>query len=157
MKLAEFVATVQSRRQKWDALMEEVSEQRMTLPVLPGGWTVKDVIAHISWYENEMVDLIQTKALRGSELWLLPTDERNQSIYVMNRSRPLEEVLQESHRIFSQLEGLIETLEEADLIDASRYADMPPDWPPLEVLAGNTYEHYDEHIADVRNWLSQLE
>lgn len=141
----------------WDALLDEVGEQQMTLQVLPGGWSVKDLIAHISWYENEMVDLIRTKTLRGSELWLLPTDERNQSIYAMNRSRSLEEVLRESHQIFARLEGLIESLEEADLVDASRYADMPPDWPPLEVLAENTYEHYDDHISDIRNWLDRLE
>jgi hypothetical protein len=151
----EYLEAVRDRREAWLALLAEVGERRMTLPELPGGWSVKDVIAHISWYESEMVELLRIKALHGSELWDLPTDERNIPIYEMNRTRSLEQVSNESDQVHAQLVALIESLGDMDLTDASRYADMPPDWTPLEVLAGNTYEHYDDHIVDIRSWLDR--
>jgi hypothetical protein len=30
---------------------------------------------------------------------------------------------------------------------------MPPDWHPWTIIADNTYEHYQHHIADVEHWL----
>jgi hypothetical protein len=157
MNVVEYLEAVRSRRQEWQALLAQVGEQRMMLPELSGGWTVKDVIAHITWYEKETVRLLRTRALRGSDLWELPTDERNIPIYEMNRERSLADVLNESDRVHSELVSLIEPLEEADLTDASRYAEMPPDWIPLAVFAGNTHEHYDDHIADIKDWLHQIE
>jgi hypothetical protein len=32
---------------------------------------------------------------------------------------------------------------------------MPEDWEPWQVIAGNTYEHYQEHIPDIRDWLAE--
>jgi len=36
---------------------KEVGKPRMTELGLPGGWSVKDVIAHITWYERKMVGM----------------------------------------------------------------------------------------------------
>jgi hypothetical protein len=34
------------------------------------------------------------------------------------------------------------------LHDPGRFTDMPPDWLPWDLLAQNTYEHYQDHLLD---------
>jgi uncharacterized protein (TIGR03083 family) len=146
---------IRKAREEWQSLIAEVGKSRMTEPGLPGGWSVKDVIAHITWYEREMIGMLKAKALEGSELWQLPQDERNVLIYEENRDRPLEEVLSEAEQIYNQLFEAIASLSEDDLSDPSHFRDMPSEWTPWDVIAGNTYEHYHQHIPDIREWLHE--
>ena len=91
-----------------------------------------------------------------SELWELPTDERNLPIYERNKDRPLDEVLAESSQLFERLWALVSELLDEDLVDSSRFNQMPEDGEPWKVIASNTYEHYQQHILDIRAWLSEL-
>lgn len=148
-----FVNNVQEAREEWRSLLAEVDKSRMTEPGLPGGWSVKDVIAHITWYEREMIGMLKTMALEGSELWHLPQDERNVPIYEENRDRPLEEVLSEAEQVYDQLFEAIASLSEDELSDPSHFRGMPNEWAPWDVMAGNTYKHYHQHIPDIHSWL----
>ena len=114
---------------------------------------MKDMIAHITWFEKEMVDLITAHALLGSELWNLPTDERNAAIYELVRHQTLEQVLEESAQVHQQLVEVLPTLSDQDLTDPSGFPNMPPDWQPGMLIAQNTYEHYEDHMQDVQRWL----
>ncbi len=142
-------------RAEWERVLAEVGEDLMLEPGLPGGWSVKDVIAHVNWYEREMVSLLEQRELAGSELWELPTNERNVLIYEGSKDQPLEEVLTESGQLFEQLWALVSELAEEDLVDSSRFNQMPEDWEPWKVIASNTYEHYQQHIPDIRAWLAE--
>jgi hypothetical protein len=153
-KLA-FMKKIQEAHDEWLSLMAEICKPRMNDPGLPGGWSVKDVIAHITWYEREMVGLLEAMALEGSDLWQLPQDERNVPIYEENRYRPLEEVLSEAEQVHEQLFEALASLPEAALSDASHFREMPSEWSPWEVIASNTYEHYHQHIPDIREWLQE--
>ena len=62
-----------------------------------GKWSVKDLVAHITWSESEMVGVLAGRALVGSDLWSLTNDERNEIVYQQNRDRPLDEVLAVFH------------------------------------------------------------
>jgi len=128
----------------------------MLEPGLPGGWSVKDAIAHVNWYEREMVRLLEKPTLTRSELWELPTDERNLPIYERNKDRPLDEVLAESSQLFERLWALVSELLDEDLVDSSRFNQMLEEGEPWKVIASNTYEHYQQHIPDIRAWLSEL-
>jgi hypothetical protein len=155
MSKAEYLDDIRHAREEWDALLVEVGTARMTEPGAAGTWSVKDIVAHITWGEREMVEVLRARALIGSELWDLRQDERNAVVYAENRDRPLDEVLAESRQVAAELYEAIAALDEQDLIDASRFRDMPADWVPWEVLAGNTYEHYHDHTRDVRAWLAK--
>jgi hypothetical protein len=125
----------------------------MEEPGVDGDWTVKDVIAHITWHEKEMLELLRSRRLAGSQLWTLPLHERNNAIFEENRHRLLDDVLQESRQVYPQLLSEIEHLEDADLTDPTRIADMPPDWKLYDLLTDNTYDHYNDHSTDLRAWL----
>jgi hypothetical protein len=47
-----FINKVQEAHEEWQSLIAEVDKSRMTESGLPGAWSVKDVIAHITWYER---------------------------------------------------------------------------------------------------------
>lgn len=142
-------------RAEYERLLAEVDEEQMLEPGLPGGWSVKDVIAHVNWYEQEMVVLLETRVFAGSELWELPADERNIPIHEQNKDLPLGEVLLESNRVFERLWELVSQLTDEDLMQASHFDEMPGDWEPWQVIASNTYEHYQEHNLDIRAWLAE--
>ena len=153
MNKAAFLETLQTGRAQWEALLAEIDEARMTEPRVEGEWSVKDIIAHVAWYEREMVGILQARALVGSSLWVLPNAERNAAIFDQNRDRSLPDVLTEAQRAYAELLQAAQGLAEDDLIDPSRYRDMPADWVPWKVLADNTYEHYCAHIPAIRTWL----
>ena len=142
-------------RAEYERVLAEIGEERMLEPGLPGGWSVKDVIAHVNWYEQEMVVLLETRELAGSDLWGLPADERNIPIHEQNKDLVLDEVLAKSNQVFERLWELISQLEDDDLMEASNFDQMPEDWEPWQVIASNTYEHYQEHVPDICAWLAK--
>ena len=148
-----FIKKVQKAHEEWQSLLAEVDKSRMTEPGLPGGWSVKDVIAHITWYEREMIGMLKAMALEGSDLWQFPQDERNVPIYEENKDRPLEEILSEAEQVYDQLFEAISSLSDDELVDPSHFRYMPDEWIPWDVMAGNTYKHYYQHIPDIREWL----
>ena len=153
MSKAAFLEALQTGRAQWEALLAEVDEARMIQPGVEGKWSIKDIIAHIAWYEREMVGILQARALDGSSLWVLPNAERNAAIFDQNCGRSLQEVLTEARRVYAELLEATQRLTDDDLIDPSRYRHMPADWVPWKVFADNSYEHYLAHIPAIRVWL----
>ena len=138
---------------RWTAALARVPEERMEEPGVAGEWSVKDIIAHITWFEKQMIQLVETHAFVGSELWLMPGDERNAAIYDENRDRSLEDVRSESAEVHPELLARLGTLEDGELLDPSRFPPMPAELTPLIIIEGNTFNHYDEHAKGLLRWL----
>ena len=149
---ATLLNNVRSERARLDALLAAFTDEQMARPGAGGDWSVKDVIAHIAWHEREIVRMLRERSLEDgvvSELWGLPTHERNQAIYDSNRDRSLQEVLAESRQVQAELGELLAGLSESDLTDPGRYKDMPAEWQPWKLIAENTYEHYHDHAQAI--------
>ena len=155
MDKAKVLDALRTERAKWDSVLEQVGEERMMQTGVEGDWTVKDIIAHVTWYEREMVQVFRNRALIGSDLWNLPTHERNAAIFEQEHERPLAEVLAESRQAYRELIQAIESLSDEDLNDPQRFAEMPDEWVPWQVLASNSWEHYPDHVATIRAWLER--
>jgi uncharacterized protein (TIGR03083 family) len=154
MTQAKFLETLKAARSEWEALLARVPKDRMSEPGADG-WSVKDILAHVAWYEREMLAVARARALAGSDLWNKSLEERNAAIYEENRHRPLAEVLAEAEAMYRQLAPELEALTDEDLMDARRFREMPAEWLPWQVLASNTYEHYQEHIPQIQAWLEE--
>ena len=153
--ISQVISTIQNAWISWISLIKQFDNDQLTLPDIAGDWSVKDIIAHITWHEKEMVGMITAHALVGSDLWNLPTDERNVAIYELVKDQPLEQVLAESEQVHQQLMDALPSLSDAVLTDPSTFPNMPPDWQPWMIIAQNTYEHYEDHIRDVEKWLEE--
>jgi len=155
MDKATFLETLRTKRGEWETLLAEVDEERVTEPGPAGEWSLKDIIAHVTWGEREMVGVLEARALVGSDLWNVSTDERNAAVYEQNRDRSLPDVLTEAQEVHTRLLAALETVSDEDLNDPRRYKDMLDDWVPWKLIAGNSYGHYDEHSPSIRAWLEQ--
>lgn len=147
------VDTLRSERHAWNKLIDDVGKARMQYPGVVGGWSVKDLIAHITWAERETILILNDRMREGSDLWYVDQHERNEAVYQQNRDRPLQEILAEAHDVFEELIAVIENLKDDAIHDASYFQDMPAEWVPWQVIAANTYFHYRAHAPELRVWL----
>lgn len=150
MNRDEFLTEVRTARQEFDDALSVLDERQLSRPGGWGPWTLLDLLAHVTWHEREMIGVLRSRRFSGSPWWELPLDERNRKIYEANRNRPAADVLAEARAVFSELYALLEGLSERDLNDPARFAELPPDWLPWQVIASNTFDHYAEHVADLR-------
>jgi uncharacterized protein (TIGR03083 family) len=149
---SDLLAEIRAARADWDALIASVPREGLTEPGLPGGWTIKDVLAHIAWGEREAVGLVRARALVGSDLWRLSDDECNAIVYEQNSGRPLDEVLAESSRVHADYVAALESLTDEELNDPAHFNGMPATWRPWRTV--HDPHHYPQHAADIRAWLS---
>ena len=89
MEKATLLKTLTETRAAWEALLAQIDEERMFQPGAAGNWSVKDVIAHVTWGESEIAPVLRTHVLAGSDLWNLSDDERNEITYQQNKDRTL--------------------------------------------------------------------
>ena len=99
---------------QWEALLSDIGEDHMTQPDVAGGWSIKDIVAHLTGWRRRTVARLQA-ALRHEPTpptpWpaqLQTDDEINAWIYAANRDRSLADVLRDSREVFQQL---VETLD----------------------------------------------
>lgn len=151
----ELIRSVRENWQRWEMLLDQVSDEQLVRPGMCGEWSIKDIIAHITWHVREMLGLLQSRVLAGSEMWMWPLDLRNQAIFEQHRDLPLEQVRAEATEAHRTLLEELEKLSEEDLHDPARFADMPADWRPWIILAENTYAHYHEHYMSLKEHLEK--
>jgi hypothetical protein len=147
-----FLQRMTHSRTELDSALASLTPTQCLQPGASGEMSVKDMLAHITWHEAQMIGVIEQMALAGSPWWGLPTDERNAHIYAANRDRSWEDVLAEAQQVYPSVYAALQALPEAAFADATLYREMPPDWEPWQVYAGNTFEHYEHHLADLRAW-----
>ena len=156
MDKTQLLATLRTEREQWESLLAQIGEERMVQPGVAGEWSVKDIIIHVMWYERETVGVLQQHAFIGSPLWYVPLEERNTAMVAEKHDRTLQEVRSEAQQVFEQLIQAIQALPEADLNDASSFPDIPPNWLPWQVIVGNSYEHYHQHIPSLQACIKRV-
>jgi len=149
---AEFLELIRQSRAELDEVINQLDPKSMITPGVAGDWSVKDILAHITWHDREMLNLVRAHALVGSDLWNLPLDQRNDAIYQENRNKDIKNVLAEAKGFCEAMMKEMQTLSDEDLQDPGRFSDMPSDWQPWDLIAQNTCEHYEDHLADLRAW-----
>jgi hypothetical protein len=156
------VGILQDERAEWNALLAQVGLERMEELGVVGDWSVKELVAHLTWYERAIVEngarVLQGEAFvrpadRG-EMVGLNMDERNALVAEKARVRSTTDVLAEADSVYQQLLAMIAAVPDRILNDASVLG-LPDDIPPWMRVANNSYSHYREHAADLRAWLQR--
>lgn len=152
---AEFIERTKRAWAEWDSLLDLIMPEADGVTASLEDWSIKDLIAHLTWYEREMVDMLKRRDFSGSDWWNLSSDERNMKIRSVNQDTTLEEVQREAQKTRHELLSLLESLSDEDLVNPESFPGMPLDWTPMQVIDHNVSEHYSEHAAQLRDWLSQ--
>lgn len=155
MDKTQLMNRIQHSYDEWKTWLLHLDEEQMLQPGMSGDWCAKDIIAHITWHEREMVNLLRAREFGGSELWQLSTDERNAAIYELCKDRNLNEVRAEAALVHMELLHQLVDLPEEALQDPAHFPGMPLDWRPWQLIAENTYEHYEDHCPQVKAWLER--
>lgn len=112
-------------RAAFDAALSILSRERLVAPGAAGVWSAKDIVAHVTWAEREMIGVLQRRELAGSDLWRLSQDERNAAVYAENRGRPLNDVLDDARGVFQSLRAEIARLSDEQINDPQWIARLP--------------------------------
>jgi hypothetical protein len=146
----------------WDELGKVVGPLGADGLLITGsdGWTVKDHLAHIAAWEQSVSALFDGRD-RPSAMGLPEplreerVDALNNAIRKLHQEESAERVIRYFHETHAQLMRALGKLSDADLEKPySHYQPTDPDEnrPAVAWVAGNTYEHYAEHIG----WINQM-
>ena len=107
-----------------------------------GGWTRKQMLAHIAAWHDLAHDRLGKLITTGKSTPLTESDDAiNARVARQATGRSAGEVLKEMEMTFNRLRRQL-----ARLTDEQLEADEG--WA-VYVIAANTYEHYDEHRGDI--------
>ncbi len=161
LTITQLLEVMHGARSNWDALLAEAGEARLAEPGVEGHWSLKDIIAHITYYETETADWLRAIERGESppqfEYTGLEQDERNARIYERNRAKSLVNVLQESSASFQHSLDVVQGLRDEDLYDPEFTRKYGVDWTLFDLIEGDTFEHYQDHTASVRAWLDPVD
>ena len=125
--------------------------------VIPG-WSIKDMLAHIASWHHRLLAWLDA-AVRNQEPTISGPDNveemnaLNAQFYQENKSRPLDEVLADFLITHQQIMDIVQAMPEEDLMSTHRFA-WSQGKPLWHFIAGDTFEHYQEHLAQIQEWLA---
>ena len=152
MNKAELLKQMRAGRQRLDATLAQVDDNRWLAPELSGGWSLKDLLAHLGWWEGWIAGIYAT-LLRGEAPYAHHLDPKtvdvlNAQALAKYHDQPLAEVRRHEERAYRNLLSVVQNAPEEDLFDPRRFAWLQGQ-PLAEWIINNSYGHYDEHLADV--------
>ena len=138
---AELLDRIRTAHARLEQALARLSPEQMEAEGTVGEWSAKATLGHITWWEQ-----VPLHALRGEpdedilpdEAW--STDRANAVLFARNHTRPLGDVLAAFRSSYAEL------VQELGAMPATRLDEASPYGGSLtELIAGNTYAHYDEH------------
>ena len=152
---AELLGNMQAGYNTFEALLAGLNEAQMTTPGVNGEWSVKDNLAHLTAWHLRQLDLLQG-VRQGKEPGIRlvqdsSVDEINERFYQENKDRSLAEVLAAFRSSYQDVLADVQAMTDEELNKPISWLDDRPIWL---WVAGNTYDHYEEHGGFIRNWLA---
>src|SRR5579859_383742 len=155
----QFLTEVRKEEAAWEALLAEIGPAHMTQPEVAGGWSIKDIVAHLTGWRRRSVRRFQAHLNHEPDFsppWppeLREDDEINAWIYEANRNRSLADVLSDSREVFQQLVETLDAFSEDELQDLRRILGLEED----QVSGSMFFAHFhQEHESDMRAWLDKV-
>ena len=155
MNQQELIKALEDSRERFLDVVEGLPDEGWAKAGVIGEWSVKDILAHLSRCEAELIRLLY-QAERG----LVPTtmhtsaisvDEQNEKWYRESKDRPLERILTDFEGVREQTIRRVQTIADADLTDPKRYPWLKGK-PLADWIASDSIEHEAEHAAQIRQW-----
>ena len=160
----DLLALIASAHQRLEASLRTLTDDQINAPLLEGDWSVRDALAHLSFWEQRALYALQHEPvdgkaavpeeiadLTGSADW---TDAANARVYERNRGRDLSDIRAEFERSYADVLQVIGELSDDDVFSSTKLSRQIGQ-PVLDLIAGNTYEHYDEHTDAIERAFPQ--
>ena len=150
----ELMQSITTTRAALDAAIAAVPPEAREGP-LPSGLSVKDILAHVTFWERYLVDRIES-TVAGHPVAAPPyavdatIDEINARVLAEHRSQSWDVVAYEYDAVHRRALAVLAALSDADLFDPARRAD--DDATVLEHAYAETVEHFADHAAEIAAW-----
>ena len=160
MDKATLLDKVRSGYAALEAQFIPLDEAQMTTTNADGEWSIKDILAHLAAWHFRLLGWVNA-ILRNEQPTLGDAVETNEQLdklnarfYEENKARPLNEILSDLRGSHLQVMESLQAMADEDLTDPQRFAwmDGNPFW---NLVAGNTYDHYLEHIGSIQERIAQ--
>jgi hypothetical protein len=152
---------IQKTRAPLDALLLQMTEEQMLQPGVEGSSSVKDLLAHITAWEQYSIRRLQAASRDGiAEVYVVEqgepddTDAVNALIFARNTRLPLHQVLSDFQSSLHGVLQAVDALSEKDLFDPQGLAQVFGH-PVERIIGSDTFYHYPEHIESIRMWLEK--
>ncbi|MCG3209669.1 MAG: hypothetical protein FOGNACKC_03296 [Anaerolineae bacterium] len=165
MNKIEFLAELHQSFDQLERAIRPLKPAQLLQPSVYDGLSVKDVLAHITAWERLSIGWVEAARRGEPVVRFAPGFEQsseddddtmhrlNEHLVHLYRERPLAEVLADFTAAHQEMAALVETMSEAELTAPGRF-DWWPDGGVWQVLASNSFEHYQEHLELIQNWLA---
>lgn len=156
----DLLAEIRQEQAAWRDLLAEIGEDRMEEPGSMGGWTFKDLTAHLLFWNDRTLARIEAgpggdapppwPESIGHEDEIEDWDEVNAWIHEQSRDRTLRDVLDDKDRQYERLADLIAALSDEALMTPGHF-----DWMGGRALVeAEFFGHlHEEHLPSIRAWL----
>lgn len=152
---SELLALMRQSHQEFYNVMSRIPDERMDEIALYDNWTIKDLIAHIGAWQQSLAGRIT--ALRTNQppeaVGEKDIDKTNAIFLERYRKTPLAEVRAMEAASFAALEEQVRAASEEEIFEPHHFAAYK--YALLAPIAGDTYDHYPDHLKDVRAWMQQ--
>lgn len=155
MNKEEILEALEDQRENFLDVIDGLSEQATLEQGVVGDWSVKDLIAHLSLWEAELVKMLwqvqQSQRPTSAHFGQIPVDELNETWHKEFLNRPLDRILADFHAVRRQTARRVDAFSTKDLNDPARFPWLKgrPLW---EWVASDSFEHEAEHAAQIREW-----
>ena len=141
---ADLLRSLTEERSRFFAVVAQIPEERLTIPVADE-WSVKDIVGHISTYENEAAERLERVA-RGQESTVdrggLTGDAFNEREVATRRDWDWNTVATESDETGERLFNALAALSEAQITGGDQ---------PVSTWLPKYIRHYGSHLAAVES------
>ncbi len=150
---------IQRERTALDETLTLLSDRHQTKSgVTRGGWSVKDVLAHLVEWQRMNLDWYSA-GLRGEKppmpapgfTWR-EIPRLNAMIKRKHERRSLAAVRRDYNTYHHRIVALIKTLSDKDLVTIGRFAWTGPSWTLSDFFRANTVAHYLWARTRIRRW-----
>jgi hypothetical protein len=136
----------------WAALKESyagLSDTQLTEPGVMGNWSVKDILAHVTTWEEALkyLPFIITGGRPPRYIQYGGIDAFNAQMTEHKRSLSLSDVLRQLDETHRQLIDYIRSVPEEQFTRENRFRHR---------LRLDTYSHYPQHAKAIRQWRERL-
>ena len=153
------LSEIRCERSALDDTLALLSVRHMTKAgVTRGGWSVKDILAHLVEWQQMNLDWYAA-GLRGEKpampapgFTLRELPRLNEMIYHKHHRRSLQAVMRDYRSYHERVVGLIEALSDADLVTLRRFSWTGASWTLSDYLRASTAAHYLWARTRIRRW-----
>lgn len=147
------VKVLQRLAAAWEALLDSyagLSEAELLEPGVTGSWSVRDIIAHVTWWEEEALTHLPLILAGGRPPRYSVTyggiDAFNAKMTGQRKDLSLAEVLRQRDDVHRSLLTYLERVPDEQLGSETRVRRR---------LRLDTYGHYPKHARAIRRWREQ--